>query len=500
MNRTSSTRRPITAVRKAAASDDAYVGEVTARDYFDRVALAFGEQKSNVVHALRSEHDPREMFVFSNYGYLRETTSARAQGTPSRWVARGSWIGFRVRCSQFPDALIVNGTNAPYRKDGDYLVFGDVSKTPEPSQPILASVSEPTRPAQSLEIVAPKEPVRLAIRGSRQVTLELRNRSPDPQGVRIRLRLPQGVIAAPADERAVSGEQANDGGTNLTWELAALATHQATNVHLQLLTDGSAKPGLHPASVQVSATQVENWTLPVALPVTVGPVLAEDNSFPTFGEYVIYAPRYTFRLSKRYGTSRFLRDDTNRPRYEATFWDRRPTAATTPEALPRVRIKDQDALAWGDPAQFLWPNTAPASVTIGTGRSRLAWNFEDDAVRIEPVALWSTEAPHEFIFPGESVGWTAWGDRPRWLRIIVSDEQGQEQSLTEPPREARKILAAALHAPGFDEAVCFGVDRPQTARFQGSSIRIMLNPGEPLWFGLATADQFENWSRSRRKK
>jgi hypothetical protein len=201
-------------------------------------------------------------------------------------------------------------------------------------------------------------------------------------------------------------------------------------------------------------------------------VLVEDNSFPTFGEYVIYAPRYTFRMSKRYGTSRFLRDDANRPRYEATFWDRRPTAATSPDAIPRLRVNDQDALAWGDPAQFLWPAIAPASVTVGTGRSRLSWSFEDDAIRIEPVALWSVETPHEFIFPGERFGWTAWGGRPQWMKIIAIDERGQEQSLTKPPTEARKILAAALQAPGYGEAICFAVDRPQTARFQETSIQM----------------------------
>jgi hypothetical protein len=340
----------------------------------------------------------------------------------------------------------------------------------------------------------------LAVRGSRQVTLELRNRLPTLQGARIRLRLPKGLIAAPSDNSAAASDQPNDGGNSFAWELLALAPHQATNVHLQLSADGSAKPALYPATVQVTGTNVENWTLPVALAITVGPVLVEDNSFPTFGEYVIYAPRYTLRLSKRYGTSRFLRDDANRPRYEATFWDRRPTGATRPDALPRVRVNEQDVLAWGNAAQYLWPQTAPASVTVGTGRSRLLWNFEDDAVRIEPVALQSAEAPHEFIFPGESFGWAAWGGHPRWLRIIVQNERGQEEILTERPREGRKFLAAALHAPGYDEAVCFAVDRPQMARFEGASVRIMVNPGEPLWFGLASADQFENWLRSRRKR
>src|SRR4030095_14599762 len=121
----------------------------------------------------------------------------------------------------------------------------------------------------------------------------------------------------------------------------------------------SATPGFHPASLQVAGTNAENWTLPAALPITVGSVIVEDNSFPLLGEYVIYAPRYTLRLSKRYGTSRFLRDDSNRPRYEATFWDRRPTAATTPDAIPRLRVNDEDALAWGNPAQFLSPSSAP---------------------------------------------------------------------------------------------------------------------------------------------
>ena len=62
------------------------------------------------------------------------------------------------------------------------------------------------------------------------------------------------------------------------------------------------------------------------------------------------------------------------------------------------------------------------------------------------------------------------------------------------------VLGAALQAPGYGEAICFAVDRPQTARFQEASIRISLGPGEPLWFGLATPDQFDKWTQSRRKK
>ncbi len=502
----------IAEVRKAAAIEDAYWAEVRARDYFDRVAVAFGEQTINVVHALRNERDAQELLVFSNYGYLRQTTPQ--PGAQTSLTARGFWTGFRARCPQLPErgALTVNGMNAVYRKEGAYVVYGDISKTSDPSQDHLraASHSDPANSAnqssdsiatsQSLEILAPTDPIRLAVRGSRQVALELRNGSSIPQSGRIRLNLPGGVLAEPSNGGAVTRSERSDRIHSFSWALPEIAPNQTMNISLRMLSDGTGKSGFYPATAQVTGTSQTNWTPPIELPITIGPVLVEDNSFPTFGEYVIYAPRYTFRMSKRYGTSRFLRDDANRPRCEATFWDRRPTAATTPDAIPRLRVNDQDVLAWGEPAQFLWPNIAPASVTVGTGRSRLSWNFEDDAVRIEPVALWSVEAPHEFIFPGERFGWVAWGGRPQWMKIIAIDERGQEQLLTTPPTEALKILGAALQAPGYEEAICFAVDRPQTARFQEATLRITVSPGEPLWFGLSAPIEFDNWTRSRRKK
>lgn len=124
----------IAEVRKAAASEEAYVAEVRAKNYIDRVALTFGEQKGTPVRALWGERDPQEVFVFRNYSYLREKRPA-AGGAP-RLVARGRWTGFRVRCPQLPErhALIVNGKNASYRKEGDYIVFGNISAAPEPDR------------------------------------------------------------------------------------------------------------------------------------------------------------------------------------------------------------------------------------------------------------------------------------------------------------------------------------------------------------------------------
>src|SRR5437867_10850886 len=70
--------------------------------------------------------------------------------------------------------------------------------------------SESIVPLQSLEILALKDPIRLAVRGSRQVTLELRNGSAVPQSGRVRLSLPRGVLAEPSDGRAVTREERSD--------------------------------------------------------------------------------------------------------------------------------------------------------------------------------------------------------------------------------------------------------------------------------------------------
>ena len=58
--------------------------------------------------------------------------------------------------------------------------------------------------------------------------------------------------------------------------------------------------------------------------------------------------------------------------------------------------------------------------------------------------------------------------------------------------------APTLRVPGFDEAVCFAVDRPQPARFEGARIRFPVNPGESLWFGLCRPEAFDACRRSRR--
>ncbi|HGE70833.1 TPA: hypothetical protein ENX78_08370 [Candidatus Poribacteria bacterium] len=478
-------------VQKISESKDAYIAKIQAKNYTDWIAVSFGDQNGEPIHILIDEHDPKSVFVFRNYGYLRKEISS--DGKTSRLIAKGNWIGFRLLVSELPDqnALIVNDEYVQYKKDGDYLVFGDISETPKAEKPIITEADLP------LEVTKIDEPIRLAISDSRIVGLQLRNHSNDTQIPIIRIRLPKGINVEPSDNAVVNYSDESENWNNCTWALPSIAPNQISDVNFRLTTDDKIKRGLHIASIQITNKSLKSWTSKIAFPITIGTVLTEDNSFPTFGEYVIYAPKYIMRMSKRYGTSRFLRDNSNRPRYEANFWDRRPASATTPDALPRLRVEDKDILGWGIPANFLWPNTAPAVVTVGTNRSRITWTFEDDAIRIEPMALWSAEAPHEFIFPGDRFGWVTWGEKPKWISVVILEDSGDIKVLSEPKSDKQKIIASALMVPGYEDAICFAVDRPQMAQFNNSSISIAVLPGEPIWFGLSKPDEFEKWWRSR---
>ena len=111
--------------------------------------------------------------------------------------------------------------------------------------------------------------------------------------------------------------------------------------------------------------------------------------------------------------------------------------------------------------------------------------------------------PHELAFPvvdpvppryWEPVrtGCTSWGGESKWLSIIGVGKDGTEQALAKPPERGQtaQIRAAMLQVPGLDEAICFAVDRPQPARFDGTRIRISINPGDTLWFGLCRPEDY----------
>ncbi len=72
-----------------------------------------------------------------------------------------------------------------------------------------------------------------------------------------------------------------------------------------------------------------------------------------------------------------------------------------------------------------------------------------------------------------------------------------------PPAEKARLLKRTRSnesARTQYEAICFAVDRPHKARFNGASIRISARPGDPLWFGLVRPDRLDPWRQSRIKK
>ena len=125
-------RPKIKSVTTLARTADAIAVRVDATDYTDYAAVAFGPQKNSPEHRLASTTEPRAVFAFKNYGYLRV---ARSGGV----IARGGWIGFQI--PKAGGSLILNGELAKAEETKDYLAFGKIPTTTDP--PLKAEPESP---------------------------------------------------------------------------------------------------------------------------------------------------------------------------------------------------------------------------------------------------------------------------------------------------------------------------------------------------------------------
>ena len=93
--------------------------------------------------------DAYQSFSCGDYGYLRVT-----QG---KVIARGAWRSFRVAAPEAAPAgaLVLNGREAPYRKQGGYVLFNDAAEPPRGPAP-AGSGSRPRRAARGNPRSAPR--------------------------------------------------------------------------------------------------------------------------------------------------------------------------------------------------------------------------------------------------------------------------------------------------------------------------------------------------------
>jgi hypothetical protein len=272
--------------------------------------------------------DGAEYFAFHQYGFLRVAGN--------RVVARGGLTAFRVQAPAGAErAVTLNGRKIEAKRDGDYVVYGNV-KPAGTAAPALAALS----PQVNLSFF-PVE-LRLAQGGEGKAVLKIRGANSTPASGALVVEHLVPLTVTP--DRIRYGPLAE--GEEKEIPLAVTARSDAPERMFTLRVAPDASGGAQ--------------CCPEELPVSVGVVMTEDDRLPHLGDFVARSPRYVMRVSKTYGTSYYLLDRDGQRRHGPLY------GLSLSDGFPGVRDLAVDAgasthgfeaniLHWGQECAAFWP-------------------------------------------------------------------------------------------------------------------------------------------------
>lgn len=139
-------KRPSLVIRRVDQRPAAIGVCVAGADFTDHACVSrSAEQPVTLTDAA----DAYQSFSFGDYGYLRVK-----QG---KVIARGAWRSFRVAAPEAAPsgALVLNGREAPYRKQGGYVLFNDSAQPPRTSPPRQAAAAAPVVLPEEIRLPRP---------------------------------------------------------------------------------------------------------------------------------------------------------------------------------------------------------------------------------------------------------------------------------------------------------------------------------------------------------
>jgi hypothetical protein len=146
-------RKPALSIRRMRETGAAIGVSVRGPEFTDYACVSFDGEPHELVDAA----DAAQFFALRNYAYLRVKRG--------KIIARGEWLSFRIAApgAAGAGALTLNGRAAPYRKQGDYLLFNSDAAPPRvltapaaplPRVPPIAAAPAATRPRPTAVTIA----------------------------------------------------------------------------------------------------------------------------------------------------------------------------------------------------------------------------------------------------------------------------------------------------------------------------------------------------------
>lgn len=436
----------IRSVTRVAETEQAMVVRVEGEGFTDYAAVTWGDNADSPMRVLAASDDPRQVFAFRNYGYLRLTSTGA--------VARGGWSGLRLLHPRTSGRFLLNGREQPAQVKDGFLTWGELAPpqlvTADPECPF------PVRPFPAL--------ARLSAAAETRIQIRLTNRLDTAVAGRLEFDLPSG-IAVREDTR-----------------FGPVAAGEAVSVPVTFATAREVRSGRRTIPFRVryragtAAAGVQTQYLPLA--AVVGTSVRADR---TRGEIVVETAGYTVRLNSQSQATTHLADPDGTVRL-----DGRPLFTFADEqGRPVLPVQ---------PTGHAWLNAA--SVTTGAGLfARYTTEYRPDRMELPYASKAYTRVTEaHFTIPGN---WISPAGPPRWKRIIALDEEGRE--FDTPPGERAKIVAAELEFPQAAWNIALQFNPPRPVRFDGLQVQFMIPIREPeTWsLGFCKPGTLEEWRRGK---
>ena len=436
-------------VTRLAETPEAIVVRVDGDGFTDYAAVAWGDDAQSPLRVLASSDDPKQVFAFRNYGYLRVMPDGAV-------VARGGWSGLRIPTAQAHGRLLLNGKQQQAVLETGYLTYGEL---PQPQTAVVDPESPfPLTPTPSL--------ARLLKPGKTQVRIGMTNTLKEPVSGSLDFELPAGISA---------GEQPPTFGPVRPGESIAIPV--TFTVADEAVTGRRTLPFRLRYRVGSSADEVRTQYLP--LMATVGTSVRADH---TQGEILVDTPGYTLRLNSRDITTMYLADPDGTVRLNGS-----PLFTFTNE-------EGKPVLSEGG-GGGVWLGAEGVTQFHGT-YCRFATQYLADRIRLPYGNRTYTRIKEaHFTIPGN---WISPAGPPRWKRIIAVDDQGKESDV--PPGQDAKIVAAELEFPQSAWNIALMFTPARNVKLDGLKVQFVTPIREPeTWsLGFCKPGTLDEW-RQRSK-
>ena len=437
----------VNGVSQLTRTRQATVARVEASDFTDYGAVGLGPQREARIHVLENQADPKTLFAFKDYGYIRVHADGHV-------TARGGWVSFSIPYARGP--LTLNGNEVQARLDGGYLVYGSSPRQPDPNFR--------EAPPSPLDITLSPDVVRMLPRDHRTVVFQITNLLSAPVSGHFDFDLPEGLRAEP--NAPTFGPIADNGSEQI-----------AVTLH----SDDPAA-GLHiipyRITYELGGHETPTLTRPRSLKVTIGPVLElvyPGNARPAV--YQIYGQRYTAKADMFAGLFRYLADDDGNVRLDGD---------------PLFTFSDgvKPLLFEGTEQAFTWPVESPAQLTAHA-YDRCRWQalFFADRIMVRMDRDWTQFERAYFTVPGK---WISPSGSPHWRTVLTSDGPLDKAPAS---GSALTVKAAELSFPGANSNICFDFIPAQRVTFNGTELKFSIGSltNDQWTIGFCAPGTLDSW-------